>query len=596
VSREQARASLEGLFHETARDNIRHKGVPGAKPLEPGQYQLPQLRADHGGQGLYEARRNYERPLNLLMGLVGLVLVVACANVANLLLARGSVRRREIAVRLALGASRGRIVRQLLAESLLLAAFGALAGIVFALWGSRALLALQPFGPTPLDLDLSIDWRVLGFTTLLAAATSVLFGLAPALRATRIDLNAEFQGGIRTLGAGSRSALAKSLMIVQVALSVVLLVGAALFVRTLRNLQSVDVGFNRERLLMFGVDARATGVTETQISSLYARVRDRIAQVPGVKLAAFARIAPLSQSDWTSGVTVPGYTPTRNEAVNVNGIDPGYFATLGAPLLRGRNLTLRDDAKAPKVAVVNQTFARKYFSTEDVVGRRFSTGGRSNPEPDTEIVGVVRDFAYSTVKNTPPATVFLPYAQLQGVTVGSTTFLLRIAAEPGAVTPSIRAAVREVDANLPLENLRTVEDQVGRLLTQERLFARLCSFFGVLALLLAAVGLYGLMSYSVVRRTGEIGLRMALGAVPNRVLLMIVRESLALVTLGVLVGVAGAFGATKWISSMLFGLPPNDPPTYALVVALMLIVATVACLLPARRAAKVDPMTALRTE
>jgi predicted permease len=596
VLREQARASLEGVFHETAKPNIRHRPAPGAKPLEPGQYPLPQLRADHGGQGLYEARRNYERPLNLLMGLVGLVLVVACANVANLLLARGSARRREIAVRLALGASRGRIVRQLLAESLLLAAIGATAGIVVAIWGSRALLALQPFGPSPLSLDLSLDWRVLGFTTLLAGATSVLFGLAPALRATRINLNAEFQGGTRTLGAGSRSALAKVLMIVQVALSLVLLIGAGLFVRTLRNLESVDVGFNRERLLMFGLDAHAAGFTEAQISSLYARVRDRIAQVPGVTLATFARVAPLSQSNWTSGVTVPGYTPTRNENVNMNGVEPDYFATLGTPLLRGRNFTLRDDAKAPKAAVVNQTFARKYFSTEDVVGRRFSTGGRSNPTPDTEIVGVVRDFAYSTMKNAPPATVFLPYMQLQGVTVGSATFVLRLAAEPGAVTPSIRAAVREIDANLPLENLRTVEEQVGRLLTQERLFARLCSFFGVLALLLAAVGLYGLMSYSVVRRTGEIGLRMALGAVPGRVLLMVVRESLALVVLGVLIGIAAAFGATKWISSMLFGLPPNDPATYALVVALMLIVATFACLLPARRAAKVDPMMALRME
>jgi predicted permease len=594
---EQARASLEGVFQETARGNVRMSTLPGAPAIDPKNVPLPQLRAVPGGQGLYEARRGYEKSIRLLMGVVGLVLLVACANVANLLLARGAARRREIAVRLALGASRARLVRQLLAESVLLASLGAAGGLGFAWWGARALIAMQPFGASTLQLDTSLDWRVLGFASAAALATGVVFGLAPALRATKLNLTSEFQGGVRALGAGSRSALAKSLMVIQVALSLVLLVGAGLFIRTLRNLQNVDIGYNRESLLLFNVNAAANGANGSQTLALYERIRERLAALPGVRHASFSRITPLARSNWTSSIHVPGYVQTTFEdGVQMNALGHDYLATLELPLLRGRDFTLRDDEPAaPKVAIVNQAFARKYFGKEDVVGLRYGTGRATNPA-DIEIVGLIRDAQYSDVRSAPRPTAFIPFAQLGSNGAGGGAFVLRFTGSEAAITAAVRAATREIDANLPLTGVRTQVAQIDRLFTQERLFANLCSVFGGLALLLSAVGLYGLMSYAVLRRTGEIGLRMALGALPAHVLKMILRESLGLVGLGIVVGIAAAFGASRFVSSLLFGLSTTDPLTYAIVALLLTAVALVACMLPARRASRVDPMTALRTE
>ena len=594
---EQVRASLEGVFQETARGNVRVNTLPGAPRVDPANVPVPLLRAVPGGQGLYEARRGYEKSLRLLMGVVALVLLVACANVANLLLARGTARRREIAVRLALGASRGRIVRQLLAEAVLLAGLGALAGLVFAWWGAKTLVAMSPFGANQLQLDTSLDWRVLGFASAAALVTGVVFGLAPALRATKLNLTSEFQGGIRSLGAGSRSALAKTLMVVQVALSLVLLVGAGLFIRTLRNLQNVDIGFNRERLLLFNLNAASNGATAPQALALSERIRERIAALPGVRRVSFSRITPLAQSNWTSSVTVPGYVQTTmNEGVQMNGLGRDYLATLELPLLRGRDFAPRDDdTAAPKVAVVNQAFAKKYFGREDVVGQRIGMGRETNA-PDIEIVGLIRDAQYSDVRAAPRPQMFIPYAQLSGNNAGNAAFVVRFAGSEAVITNAIRAATREIDASLPLIRVRTQVAQIDLLFTQERLFANLCSVFGGLALLLSAVGLYGLMSYAVLRRTGEIGLRMALGALPGHVLRMILNESFVLVGIGLVVGLAAAYGATRLIKSMLFGLAPTDPIAYAGGAAVLLVVAFIACLLPARRAAKVDPMAALRTE
>ncbi len=593
----QAAASLQGVFQETARGALSVSTLPGAPAVDPAKIPLPELRAVPGGQGLYEARRNYEKSLRLLLGVVGLVLLVACANVANLLLARGAARRREIAVRLALGASRARLVRQLLAESVLLAGLGAAGGLAVAVWGSRALLAMQPFGNANVHLELALDWRVLGFASAAALATGLVFGLAPALRATKLNLTEEFQGGARTLGGGARSTLARSLLVVQVALSLVLLVGAGLFVRTLRNLQAVDVGFNREQLLLFQLNAAATGANGAQSFAFYQRLRDRFAALPGVRSATFSRIAPLSQSNWTIGVTVPGYTPTAMfESVQMNGLGADYLATLELPLLRGRDFTARDqDPAAPKVAIVNQAFAKKYFGTENVLGRRFQLG-RSASSTECEIIGLVRDAHYSDVKSTPRPTAFQPYAQLGSNSAGVGHFVVRFTGSEAAVTAALRAAARDIDAAVPITNLRTQEQQIDRLFAQERLFASLCSVFGGLALLLCAVGLYGLMSYSVVRRTGEIGLRMALGALPRTVLAMVVRESLGLVVLGVLLGLGAAWGATHLIASLLFGLTGTDPVSYAVGALALLVVGTLACLLPARRAARIAPMQALRTE
>ncbi len=596
VTAEQARASLEGAFRATAHGTVSLRTLAGPPIVDPAQVPLPQLRVVSGSGGLYESRRGYERILRPLMGVTGLVLLVACANIANLLLARGTARRREIAVRLALGASRARLVRQLLAESLLLAVLGAAAGVVVAFWGARALVALQPFG-AGLQFDLSLDWRVLGFTSSIAVVTGIIFGLAPALRATRIDLTTEFQGGARTVG-GARSALAKSLMVVQVALSLVLLIGAGLFVRTLRNLQDVDVGFNRERLLLFQVNSRSAGASGPEALALYERLRERFAALPGVSRATYARIALLSDNNWSTSILVPGFVPAKlsDQSVNMNGVEPGYLATMEIPVLRGRDFTPRDTAPGgARVAIVNQTFAKKYFGSEDVIGRRFST--RPNlPAPDIEIVGLVRDAPYSHVKSSPPPVALFTYAQLDPNTVGVANFVVRFTGPEAELAAALRAAVREVAPHLPIANLRTQEQQIGRLFTQERLLANLCSLFGLLALGLSAIGLYGLMSYTVLRRTGEIGLRMALGALPGQVLRMILQESLALVCVGVVLGLAAAWFATRLVSAMLFGLSATDPFTYAFTACLLIAIALLAALLPACRAARIAPMVALRTE
>lgn len=591
---EQARSSLAGVFHESIKDALSSRGDGDKASAAPAVTNVRLVSAS-GAQGLTEARRSYQQSLTILAVLVGLVLLVACANIANLLLARGAARQREIAVRLALGASRTRLLRQLLTESVLLGLLGGLAGLILAYWGRSALLALQPLGRTGLLLDLALDWRVLGFTTVVAVFTGVLFGLAPAWRATRLNLNAEFAGGARTLGGGSRSRLARGLMVVQVALSLVLLVGAGLFTRTLLNLQQVDAGFNRRQLLVFSVDAFTGSRKREELAPLYTRIAERLSVLPGVQAVTYSQMPVLSGYSWTSGATIQGRPAVsgKDNSVLMNGVDSAFFSTYELPVILGRAFTVRDDAAAPKVAIVNQAFARKYFGEESAIGRRFGTGGPAN-SAEFEIVGVARDTRAIRLKDEPRPAAYLPYPQLRNARAGY--FALRTAGDPEALAPALRAAVREIDPTLPVANLRTQEEQVARSLAPERLFARLSGFFGVLALVLASIGLYGLLSYSVLRRTGEIGLRMALGAVPGRVLWLIVRESLLLVCLGTIVGIAAAAGLSRLVASRLFGLSSTDPVTYAAVAFLLIAVAVLASLLPARRAAKVDPMVALRAE
>jgi predicted permease len=586
----QASAELEPVFQQTARE-----GWQAGVSLDKVPAQMPDdstLAADPGAQGENDARRQYARPLRMLMGLAGLVLAAACANVANLLLARGAARRREIALRIALGASRGRIVRQLLAESLLLASAGAVLGTALA-WSARGLiLALRPFGNAQVVLDLPLDARVLTVTMATAAATALVFGLAPALRATRVDLTADFQGGMRAPVGGSRSRLSQALMVVQIAVSLVLLVSAGLFVRTLGNLAGVDAGFNRRGLVLFATDAASAGYRRQQFAALQVRIQDRLARIPGVRAATFSSVPLLSGTRQNKRISVPGrpVPPDAPIGVNTNGLAPNFFTAMELPIVLGRGFAEGDDGSRPKVAVVNQAFAKKYFGGEDPVGRQIVF---SSPNDDSraEVVGVARDAKYTVLRGPAPPTVYL--SALQQID-GNANFAVRLAAADGGVLEAIRAAVREVDPALPVLNLRTQDEQIDRLHAQERLFARLSGLFGLLALALASVGLYGLMSYAVLRRTAEIGVRMALGARRAHVLRMILRESLGLVCAGLVIGLIAASAASRLVSAMLFGLSVTDPVTYGAAASVLAAVALLASLLPAYRASRVDPMTAFR--
>jgi predicted permease len=598
----QARASLEPIFQETARE-----GWLAGRSLDKEPADMPDdstLAADLGAQGENDLRRQYRRSLRILMGLVSLVLAAACANVANLLLARGAGRRREIALRLALGASRGRIVRQLLAESLVLAFAGAVLGTCFAWWSRGLLLALRPFGNASVVLDLPLDVRVLGFTIAAAVTTALLFGLAPSLRATRVDLTTEFQGGTRSLVSAGRSRLSQALMVVQIALSLVLLVSTGLFVRTLDNLADVDAGFNRRGLVLFAIDANSAGYPRQQFAALQTRIQARLAQISGVTAATFSSVPLLSRVRQNKRIVVPGHAPPPDAAmaVNTNGLAPNFFAAMELPLVLGRGFTNQDESTRPRVAVVNQAFVRMYFGDENPVGRHIVFNA-PNDSSQAEVVGVARDAKYTVLRGPTPPTVYVPALQQLD---GNANFALRLASPdrgeqgpavtPAAVFPAIRAAVREIDPTLPVLNLRTQDEQIDRLHSQERLFARLSGFFGLLALALACVGLYGLMSYAVLRRTAEIGLRMALGARPGHVMGMVLRESLRLVCLGVAAGIAAAYGASRLVASMLFGLSPTDPVTYGSVAVILVAIALIASFLPARRASRVDPMIAFRAD
>jgi predicted permease len=591
VTAAQARASLEPVFQHAAREGWdvgrSRDATPRPRPAD------STLAADPGGQGENNMRRQYARSLYMLMGLVAVVLAAACANVANLLLARGEARRREIALRLALGARRSRIVTQLLAESLTIAAAGAVFGTLLAWWGRDLLLALRPFGNESIVLDLPLDARVLAFTMAVALTTAIGFGLAPALRATRVDLTTEFSGGSRLLGGGA-SPLARALMIVQVALALVLLVSTGLFIRTLRNLDRVDAGFNRRGLVLFNVDATMAGHTREQFAALHGRLQERLARLPAVRVATYSRVAVLSRVRQNNTITVAGAPPAADASgVNMNGLAPNFFAAMELPLVLGRGFTEHDDAGAPNVAVVNQALARKYFGGGNPIGREiaYTTGPFSRAT--VEVVGVAGDAKYTDLRAPIPPTMYVPALQQIG---GEANFALRINGNPAAAFEAIRKAVREIDPALPVQNLRTQDAQLDQLHAQELFFARVSGGFGAVALALACVGLYGLVSYAVLRRTGEIGLRIALGAMPGEVMRMLLGESLSLACAGVAAGAAAAGLLGKLVATLLFGVTPTDRLTYAAVASILIGTAMLASYLPALRASRLEPTEALREE
>ena len=589
----QVLGNLGGVFQSTARAGFdeylksltdTERGVSSNRD----RTRIPRLLAEPGARGIYDVNSNELQAVTTLTVVVVLVLLIVCANVANLLLSRAATRQKELSVRLSLGATRGRLVRQLLTESLLLAVIGGALGVLVGYWG-RALLPGSGQAPP-------LDWRVLAFVAAVTLTTGIVFGIVPALRGTAINLNSALKETGRSV-VGGRSVLGKALLVVQVAISLVLLVGAGLFLQTLSNLRRVDVGFNPQNLLLFRVNPSLNGYDETRMRALYAQMLERLASVPGVHAVAMSQPALLSGSINSTGIFVEGrsYPPGRQQgddnSINRLVISPNFFDVMGIPLLNGRALTERDDATAPKVVVINETAARKYFPGQNPIGRHFG----SSPETtgQLEVVGVLRDAKYNSVRESAPPTMYVPYRQTR---LSGAVFEVRTAAVPAGTMGSVREAARQIDPNLPLTDVSTQIEQVEKRFQQEKLFAQAYTLFGLLALLLASIGLFGLMSYNVSRRTNEIGIRMALGAQRSNVLGLVMRESMLLVAIGVVSGLAIALAAGRLVTTLLFGLPPRDPLTMIVAVAVMALVSALAGYLPARRASKVDPMVALHYE
>jgi predicted permease len=555
-----------------------------------------------GENGVSNLRVLYQQPLNILMGVVVLVLLIACANLANFLLAKAASREREFSTRLALGSSRARIVRQILTETLLLSFFGAALGLLLAFWGTRLLINFVSAGAAVGHTALSAapDLQVLGFTFGLSVLTALLFGIAPALRISSVSVAPSLISSSRTAAGsgGHNSRLFPHILVTaQVALSLMLLAGAGLFLRTLHNLQDQDFGFNRTNVLLLSFNAKFAGYKPEQLNGLYERILNRLDALPGVKSASVSGVPAINPGNWNSPIDIKGYTPAPGEDIDtlMNRVGPGYFETMGIPLLQGRAIEPQDSATAPKIVVVNQTMASHFFPHGDAIGHRFTVGDPS-VQGEWEIAGIVRDTKYGSPRELPQRMIYLPVTQLTGDDSYAYSIAVRTTGDPAKATTSIRAALAEVDPNLPILEVKTIATQLDRLMSREALISQLSTFFSLLALSLACIGLYGVMTYNVVRRTNEIGIRIALGAQSRSVLWMVLKESLLLLAIGIALGVPATLAASRTVQSQLFGLNSTDPLTFIAATLVISLVILIAAWFPARRATKVDPIIALRYE
>lgn len=589
----QAEAGLEVLYRSILEAEAEE--MTGASDSFLQRFVEKKIELIPGSHGAPEIQSRLRTPLVILMGMVALVVLIACANVASLLLTHASARQKEIALRLALGASRGRIARQLLGESLILSLLGAAVGLVFATWTAVLLLRMLPFEGLAETLSTEPDLRLAAFALALAAITALLVGLVPALQATRPDLVRSLKDQAGSLaGGGGPLRLRKGLVVAQVALSAILLMVAGLCARSLANLRDFDPGFRKDRLLTFAVDPVTAGHSPQDAQLLFERLRERLLQVPGVLGVTMASEPLMEDSHNVHTVNVEGYTPAEGEVLrpNVTAVGPRFLHTMGMPVLAGRDLEERDGEEAPKVAVVNQTFARYFFGDEIPLGRRFGWGSRGSL--DYEIVGVVADARTNTLRETIPQFIYVPYPQYEDVS--GLAFYVRTGSEPLSLADPVRAAVRETDAALLMGDLHTMEATIDRSLSIDRIVAALSAAFGLLAMVLAGVGLYGVMSFAVARRTREIGVRVALGADRSRILRMVLVEVGVLTGIGMALGLPGGWGLGRLMESRLFGLQPLDPATLAGTILVIVLATLAAGTLPALRALRVQPATALRYE
>ncbi len=571
---------------------------------------LPEFLLQDGAAGLDNLRRSYSEPLYILLAMVGLILAIACANIANLLLARATSRRREMAVRLSMGAGRWRMIRQLLTESLLLALLGGGAGILLAVWGIKFLTNVLATRSESFGLYPELNLHVLAAALLLTVVTGLLVGLAPALQATRVDpmpvLKESRAGGLHS-GERRGFSFGRLLVVSQMAICLLLLVGAGLFVRTLSNLHSLDVGFERENILLFKLNARQAGHRNPEILSFYRNLEERLAAIPGVRGATMANSPLIGAGAWGWPVLPLGKErPERapgghgsgfaRTATRVLGVGPGFFSTMRVPLVAGREFDERDRMGAPPVAIVNEAWAKVNLEGANPVGRRVTSFGLRTKPQQMEIIGLARNARYDDLTGDFPAIVYMPFEQNLGVPVDEMTFFLHTAGNPLGYASAVREIVHQADARVPVEGLNTQVAQIEREMVPETLFARLCTAFAMLALAIACVGLYGTTSYTVARRTGEIGIRMALGAQRGVVVWMVLREVFVLAAVGLAISVPTALAVSKFVESFLFGVKPNDPESLMLAVGILVSAALLAGYLPARRASRIDPTIALRYE
>ena len=546
--------------------------------------------------GSSELRASYRKPVFALMAIVALTLLIACGNIANLLLARATARRHELSVRTALGASAGRLARQLFTESVLLSTTGAMLGVAFAWWGSRLIVAQLSTATNRVFLDVGLDWRVLAFTGAIAIGTAILFGTLPAIRAARVaPIDAMREQG-RGTSSGRRVGLAGTLVMAQVALSLVLLVGAGLFVRSFATLATRDVGFERDRALLVNVGVGRTGLDSAARVGLYDRIRESVLAVPGVSHAAYSITAPLGDNTLVRRMEIPGREelPISERIIHRNVVSTGFFAALATPLVAGRDFDARDDANGARTVIVNQAFAVKYFGGENPIGRTISETQDPNSDPaPLEVVGVVPDAIYRSARETAPPTMYWSLERMKRPPSVLKLVVRSEAGSPEALTRSVAAAVASAHPEITL-SIRPFEDQVNAAMTQERVVATLSGFFGVLALLLAAIGLYGITAYAVSRRNIELGIRMALGTSPFGVVRLVLARVALLVGGGVVAGAVVAVWAVSFVGSLLFGVEPRDPVTIGGAIVVLTLTAAVAGLIPARRAARIDPAQVLR--